>query len=41
MNSVPGVASTNGDSPNQDFLDNVMDFINIKNDDAGEKFADT
>ena len=38
VNSATGVASTNGDSPNQDFFEEVMDFI--ENDDAGEEFAD-
>ena len=37
VNNVAGVASTIGDSPNQDFLEEVMDFI--ENDDAGEEFA--
>ena len=37
VNSVAGVASTISDSPNQDFLEEVMDFI--ENENAGEEFA--
>ena len=37
MNSVAGVVPTNGDSPNQDFLKEVVGFI--ENDDAVEDFA--
>ena len=37
VNSVAGVASTNGDLPNQDLSEEVMDFI--ENDNAGEEFT--